>query len=76
MKRSPQFAALLFTILAFLSPSATSQDTHVSRSGDAWEQVMSGSLTGVRNLHVKVDVGSVSVHGGGPQGINYVVHMR
>jgi hypothetical protein len=30
----------------------------------------------VKNLHVKLDMGSVVVHGGQQQGINYVVHTR
>ena len=75
MKRSPQFVALI-TVLAFLAPVAIAQETHISREGNAWGQEITGSLTGVRNLRVRVDMGSVVVHGGDSQGIRYVVHMR
>lgn len=75
MKQSLQFVGL-FAILVLLVPVALTQQSHISRDGDAWAQVIDGSLAGVRNLHVKVDMGCVVVNGGAPQGINYVVHMR
>ena len=74
MKRSPHFVGLV--LMAVLAPFAVAQETHISREGGAWGQVVTGSLTGVRNLRVKVDMGSVTVHGGQQQGINYVVHTR
>jgi DUF4097 and DUF4098 domain-containing protein YvlB len=37
---------------------------------------MTGSLAAVKNLRVKVDMGTVVVRGGQQQGINYVVHTR
>jgi DUF4097 and DUF4098 domain-containing protein YvlB len=75
LKRSPQFVGL-FTILAFLTPLAIAQETHISREGDAWGQVITGQLAAVRNLRVKVDMGSVVVRGAQQQGIHYVIHTR
>lgn len=59
-----------------LAPLALAQETHVYQDGGAWAQEIKGSLAGVKNLRVKVDMGSVLVHGGHDQGINYVVHSR
>lgn len=75
MKRSTQFVCRLFCVLALL-PLTQAQDGRISREGGAWGQEISGSLNGVKNLRVKVDMGSVEVHGGKQQGINYVVHTR
>jgi len=68
-------------VLALLAPlgflaQALSQDTKVVREGGAWGQEITGSLSAVKNLRVKVDMGSVVVHGGQQQGINYVIHTR
>lgn len=76
MKRSPQFVWLL-GILAIFASLTTAQETRISRAGDGvWTQEINGSLAAVKILRVKVDVGSVIVKGGSPQGINYVVHTR
>src|SRR5580693_7639139 len=74
LKRSPQFVGLC--ILAVLAPLALAQETHVSREGGAWGQEITGTLAAAKNLRVKVDVGSVVVHGGQQQGINYVIHTH
>ncbi len=55
---------------------AVTQETRVSRDGGSWAQEMTGSLSAVKNLRVKVDMGTVVVRGGQQQGINYVVHTR
>ncbi len=52
------------------------QEAHVSREGGGWGQEITGNLTGVKNLRVKVDMGSVVVHGGQQQAINYKVYTR
>ena len=75
LKHSRQIAGLL-GVLAVLAPFALAQETHVYREGGAWAQEIKGSLAGVKNLRVKVDMGSVLVHGGQEQGISYVVHAR
>lgn len=65
----------LLVSLVFL-PNGEAQETHVTREGGAWGQEITGSLAGVKNLRVKVDMGSVIVRGGQQQGINYVIHTR
>ena len=75
MKRALQIVGLaLATVL--LASLAVAQEKNVSREGGAWGQQITGSLAGVKNLRVKVDMGSVVVHGGQQEGINYVVHTR
>jgi DUF4097 and DUF4098 domain-containing protein YvlB len=71
----------LATTLALLAPlgfvsRSQAQETRVSREGGSWAQEVTGSLAAVKNLRVKVDMGSVVVRGGQQQGINYVVHTR
>src|ERR1022692_549192 len=75
LKRALQIVGLA-GVLALLAPLALAQETHVSREGGAWGQEITGSLAAVKNLRVKVDMGSVVVHGGQQQGINYVVHTH
>ena len=80
MKRAPQIVGLA-VVLALTAPlsfvsQVQAQETKVSREGGSWAQEVTGSLAAVRNLRVKVDMGSVVVRGGQQQGINYVVHTR
>jgi len=63
-------------MLALLAPLAVAQETKISREGTGWSQVVSGSLAGVKNLRVKVDMGAVVVHGAQRSGIDYAFHMR
>ena len=57
-------------------PQSRAQDVHVTREGGSWGQEITGSLAAVKTLRVKVDMGSVVVHGTQQQGIQYVVHTR
>ncbi len=79
MKKALQVVGLA-TVLALLAPfsfvQSQAQETRVSREGGTWAQETTGSLATVKNLRVKVDMGSVVVRGGQQQGINYVVHTR
>ena len=80
MKKALQVVGLA-TTLALLAPlgfvsRSQAQETRVSREGGSWAQEVTGSLAAVKNLRVKVDMGSVVVRGGQQQGINYVVHTR
>ncbi len=75
LKRALQVVGLLGT-LALLAPLAVTQESHITREGGAWGQEITGSLAAVKNLRIKVDMGSVVVRGGQQQGINYVVHTR
>lgn len=68
-------------VLALLAPlslltQSLAQESKVSREGGSWAQETTGSLAAVKNLRVKVDMGTVVVRGGQQQGINYVVHTR
>jgi hypothetical protein len=81
LKRLPQFVRLacLLAVLAPLvfSQKALAQEMHMSREGGgSWGEVVTGSLSPVRNLRVKLDMGSVVVRGGHQQGINYSAHTR
>jgi len=80
LKRSLQVVGLA-TVLVLLAPLvlvpvAQAQETQISREGGTWGQRITGSLTAVKILRVKVDMGSVVVRGGQQQGINYVVHTN
>jgi hypothetical protein len=48
----------------------------VQKEGNYWTSVVNGSLSGVRNLQIKVQVGAVRVQGGSSQGITYVIHNK
>lgn len=75
MKRASQVVGLA-SLLAVLAPLAMAQETKVSREGGSWGQEITGSLAAVKNLRVKIDMGSVVVRGSQQQGINYVVHTK
>jgi DUF4097 and DUF4098 domain-containing protein YvlB len=72
------WSAGVLTLLASLSLvlQSRAQETQIIREGGSWAQQVTGSLAAVKNLRVKVDMGSVVVRGGQQQGINYVVHTR
>lgn len=80
MKRALQIVglAVVLTLLAPLAvvPQGWAQETHVTREGGAWGQEITGSLAAVKNLRVKVEMGSVVVRGGQQQAINYVVRTH
>lgn len=78
LKRTPQFVALSKAVVLALAlaPLAWAQQAQISRSGDSWTEEITGSLAAARNLHVKVDMGAVVVHGGRQQSINYVIHSK
>jgi DUF4097 and DUF4098 domain-containing protein YvlB len=75
LKRLLQVVGLV-GVLALVAPLALAQETHVSREGGAWGEEITGSLAAVKNLRVKVDMGTVVVRGGQEQGISYVVHTH
>ena len=75
MKRSLQFAGLL-CVLAAPASMLLAQETHITSEGGGWSQVVTGSLAGVKNLRVRVDAGSVTVHGAQRTGIDYAFHMH
>jgi DUF4097 and DUF4098 domain-containing protein YvlB len=80
LKKAFQIVGLA-TVLALLAPlsflsESQAQETHVSREGGSWGQQTTGSLAAVKNLRVKLDMGSVVIRGGQQQGIQYNVHTR
>ena len=75
MKRTLQIIGMA-GVMAVLAPLVVAQDVHMAREGGMWGQEVTGSLAAVKNLRVKVDMGSVVVRGGQEQGIHYVVHTR
>src|SRR6266567_2990924 len=62
-----------FGLLALLVTLCAAQQTSVQKEGSNWTSIANGSLSGVRNLHIKVQVGAVRVEGGSNQGITYVI---
>jgi hypothetical protein len=62
--------------LSLLAPLAGAQAGRVYSEGGNWAQEITGSLSGARNLRIKVDTGSVRVEGSAQQGISYVVRNR
>jgi DUF4097 and DUF4098 domain-containing protein YvlB len=69
LKQLSKFVAVLMLVL----PLASAQQTRVYGDGGNWTQEITGSLAMVKNLKIKVDIGSVRVEGGSQQGIGYVI---
>src|SRR5579864_9279817 len=69
LKQLSKFVAVLLLTL----PLASAQQTRIYGDGGNWTQEITGSLAMVKNLKVKVDIGSVRVEGGSNQGISYVI---
>ena len=63
-------------LAALITTLCAAQQTSVQREGNNWVSVVSGSLSGVRNLHIQVEIGAVHVQGGSTQGINYVIRNK
>jgi len=72
MKKVIQFGLLT----ALMGTLCAAQQSSVQREGNTWTSVVTGSLSGVRNLHIKVEIGNVKVQGGQSQGINYAIRGR
>src|SRR5207247_1348427 len=70
LKKVFQLGASLLLLLSL----ADAQQTRVYREGGNWAQEITGNLAAAKNLHVKVDVGTVRVQGGSQSTINYVIH--
>jgi hypothetical protein len=63
-------------VLLLVATLCAAQQGSVQREDGNWTNVVNGSLAGVRNLHIKVEVGAVRVEGGSSQGISYVIRNR
>jgi hypothetical protein len=66
-----------FGLLAALTVTlGVAQQSSVQKEGDNWISMTSGSLSGVHNLHIKVEIGAVKVQGGSTPGISYVIRNK
>lgn len=63
-------------LAALLATVCVAQQSSIQKEGDHWTSVSNGVLSGVRNLHIKVELGAVRVQGGSSEGINYVIRSR
>jgi hypothetical protein len=63
-------------LAALIATLCAAQQSSVQKEGGNWVSVASGSLSGVRNLHIQVEIGAVRIQGGSTQGINYVIRNR
>jgi hypothetical protein len=63
-------------LAALIATLCSAQQSAVQKEGGNWVSVASGSLSGVRNLHIQVEIGAVRIQGGSTQGINYVIRNR
>ena len=68
--------AKLGLLTALLATLCLAQQGSVQKEGSNWVSVVNGSLSGARNLHVKVEVGTVRVQGGSSQGITFVIRNK
>jgi len=75
MNRITKYATML-VLVASLASIALAQQGRVYADGGAWVQEITGSLSGARNLHVKVDMGSVRVQGSSQAEITYTIRNR
>src|SRR5229473_8530048 len=63
-------------LLLLLATLCAAQQGSVQKEGSNWTNVVNGSLTGARNLHIKVQACAVRVQGGSSQGISYVIRNK
>jgi hypothetical protein len=62
-------------VLLLAATLCAAQQGSIDRQGSLWRNTINGTFSGVRNLHVKVEVGAVRVQGGASQqGITFVIH--
>ena len=74
MGQKSQFAGILAVLVACFA-GAQAQQPRVFRDGNSWVEEFTGTLPVTKNLHVRVDCGTVRVIGGG-QAITYVIRSR
>src|SRR5690349_13693993 len=63
-------------LLFLLATLCAAQQGSVQKEGNNWTNVVNGSLTGARNLRIKVQACAVRVQGGSSQGISYVIRNK
>lgn len=72
MKKFSKFVLALL----LLAPLAPAQQGRITQEGGGWGQEVTGSLSGAKNLRIRVDAGSVRVQGAQQSGITYTYHVR
>lgn len=63
-------------LVALLATVCAAQQGSVRKEGSYWTNVVNGTIPSARNLHIRVEVGTVRVQGGSSQGISYVIHDK
>src|SRR5438128_10210043 len=63
-------------LTALLATLCAAQQAPKQKEGHNWTSVINGSLSGARNVHIKVEVGAVRVEGGSNQGITYIIRNK
>ncbi len=71
LKNLPKLGLLLLLVTL-----CTAQQGSIQKEGNNWTKLVNGSLSGARNLHIKVQVGAVRVQGGSSSGITYVIRNK
>ena len=77
IESSPKMRIKLFHIvLLLMATCSVAQQSSIEPEGGGWRNVYTGSFSGVRNLRIRLVLGSVRVEGGSSQGITYVIRNR
>lgn len=63
-------------LLALMVTLCAAQQSSVQKEGNNWTSVATGTFSGIRNLHIKVETGAVKVQGGPEQAISYVIRNK
>jgi len=63
-------------MLALLALPLPAQQSRVSGVGSSWDQEITGSLAAVKNLRLKIGMGSVVLRGGQGDAIHYIIHSH
>jgi len=63
-------------LVALMATLCAAQQSSIQKEGNNWTSLASGSLSGVHNLHIKVEIGAVKVQGGSTTGISYVIRNK
>jgi hypothetical protein len=63
-------------LVALMATLCVAQQSSIQKEGNYWTSVASGSLSGMHNLHIKVETGAVKVQGGSTTGISYVIRNK
>lgn len=76
MKNLAKFGLLMALAATLGAAQQASAQSSIQKEGSNWTSMVNGSLSGVHNLHIKVEVGAVRVEGGANPGISYVVRNK